>query len=62
MPTKGGRKQQEKRLRYQVKSAINSNHDPFPYFQKLAQLLDKKESVTSPNKNEYSLQLEILHR
>ena len=57
MPTKGGRRQQEKRLRYQVKSAINSNHDPF---QKLAQLLDKKKPVSPPNESGYSLQpLEI---
>ena len=63
MPTKGGLRQQKKRLRYQIKSAINSNHDPFPYFQKLAQLLDQKKPVSSPNENGYSLQpLEITTR
>jgi len=63
MPTKGGRRKKEKRLRYQIKTAIDSNHDPFPHFQKLAQLLNQKKTVTSPNKNGYSLQpLEITYR
>jgi len=63
MPTKGGRREKEKRLRYQIKTAIDSNHDPFPHFQKLAQLLDQKKTVISPNKNGYSLQpLEITPR
>jgi len=63
MPTKGGRREREKRLRYQIKTALDSNHDPFPYFQKLAQLLDQKEPVISSNKTGYSLQpLEITPR
>jgi len=42
MPMKGGRKQQEKRLRFQIETALIPNHDPFPYFQKLAQFLEQK--------------------
>jgi len=57
MPTKGGRRVKEKRLRYQIKTAIYSNHDPFPHFQNLAQLLTQSKAVTSPNGNGYSLQL-----
>ena len=55
MPTKGGRRQREKRLRFQVKSALISNQDPFPYFQKLAQLLDQDKPVDSPREPVYTL-------
>ena len=55
MPTKGGRRQREKRLRFQVKSALISNQDPFPYFQKLAQLLDQDKPVDSPREPAYTL-------
>lgn len=44
MPTKGGRRQKEKRLKYQIKQAFNSGRDPFPLFQKLALLLNKSSS------------------
>ena len=53
MSTKGG--QREKRLRFQVKSALISNQDPFPYFQKLAQLLDQDKPVDSPREPVYTL-------
>ena len=54
------RRQREKRLRFQIKSALISNHDPFPYFQKLAQLLDQKNPKDSPRESVYSLKrLEI---
>ena len=43
MPTEDGSRQQEKRLRFQIKTALISNHDPFPYFQKLAQLINQKK-------------------
>lgn len=43
MPTKGGRRQQEKRLKYQIKQAFNSGQDPFPLFQKLALLLNNNQ-------------------
>ncbi|KYN42733.1 hypothetical protein ALC56_02840, partial [Trachymyrmex septentrionalis] len=50
-------------VKVQIKTAINSNHDPFPHFQNLAQLLDHKKTVTSPNENGYSLQpLEITYQ
>ena len=62
MPIKGGRRKKEKRLRYQIKTAIDSNHDPFPHFQKLAQLLDQKKTVTSPNENDSLQPLEITYR
>ena len=55
MPTKGGRRQREKRLRFQIKSALISNQDPFPYFQKLAQLLDQNKPVDSPREPVYTL-------
>ncbi|EGI60112.1 hypothetical protein G5I_11653 [Acromyrmex echinatior] len=55
MPTKGGRRQREKRLRFQVKSALISNQDPFPYFQKLAQLLDQDKPVDSSREPVYTL-------
>ncbi|EGI57623.1 hypothetical protein G5I_14364 [Acromyrmex echinatior] len=42
-----GRRQREKRLRFQIKSGLISNQDPFPYFQKLAQLLDQDKPVDS---------------
>jgi len=60
MPTKGGRRVKEKRLRFQIKTAINSNNDPYPHFQNLAQLLTQNNAVTSPSDNGYLLQpLEI---
>jgi len=60
MTTKGGRRQREKRLRFQIKSALITNHDLFPYFQKLAQLLNQKNPKDSPRESVYSLKrLEI---
>ena len=61
MTTKGGRRQREKRLRFQIKSALITNHDLFPYFQKLVQLLlDQNNSKGSPRESVYSLKrLEI---
>ncbi|KYN35468.1 hypothetical protein ALC56_10025 [Trachymyrmex septentrionalis] len=60
MPTKGGRRVKEKRLRFQIKTAINSNNDPYPHFQNLAQLLTQNNAETSPSDNGYLLQpLEI---
>lgn len=41
MPTKGGRRQREKRLKFQIKSAINTYQDPFPYYRKLSQLYNE---------------------
>ncbi|KYN29461.1 hypothetical protein ALC57_01078 [Trachymyrmex cornetzi] len=55
MPTKGGRRQREKRLRFQIKSALISNRDPFPYFEKLAQLLNQTKPVDSPRERVYTL-------
>lgn len=44
MPSKGGWKIQEKKLRYQIKIAITDNQDPFSFFQKLEQLNNKRNS------------------
>ena len=61
MPTKKTRRRQrKKRLRFQIKSALISNHDPFSYFQKLAQLLNQNKSADSTHKRVYTLEkLEI---
>ena len=60
MSTKGRRRQREKRLRFQIKSALISNHDSFPYFQKLAQLLNQNKSADSIRERVYTLKkLEI---
>ena len=59
MPTKGGRRQRKKRLRFQIKSVLISNHVPFPYFQKLAQL-DQNKPADSTRERVYTLKkLEI---
>ncbi|EZA61808.1 hypothetical protein X777_10291 [Ooceraea biroi] len=42
MPTKKGRRVQEKKLRYQVRLAFSNNQDPFPFLQKLATLESNK--------------------
>ena len=60
MPSKGGRRQQEKRLKFQIKSALISNQDPFPLFQKLAQLLNQNKQQKLALERTYSLnELEI---
>lgn len=50
MPTKGGCREREKRLRFQIKTALDSNQDPFPHFQRLAQLLNSYQQTVSTYK------------
>lgn len=57
MPTKGGRKQKEKKLKYQLKLALQSNKDPIPYLQKLEELRNYNKVIDLPQQNTYSLSL-----
>jgi hypothetical protein len=46
MPCKGGRRFKARKLKYQLKTAINKDQDPFPLFEQLAQVSNNQP--TSP--------------
>lgn len=56
MPTKGGRQQKIKRLKYKIKEAIFSNQDPFPFYQQLAALVNIVENPPTNFENSINLQ------
>lgn len=48
MSTKGGQRQQEKRLKFQIRTNLNSGQDSLPFFQKLGQLILNKRELQIP--------------
>lgn len=56
MPIKGGRREREKVLRFQIGvKALDSNRDPSPLFLELTKLQNKDNLSNYPTKNTYRL-------